>query len=244
MIFKITHFYITGKLSPPPVATATEKEEKGKRKKKKEEKTKESNYQFTLGHWEGHCSPPGSMLASCGRPHISHKCEQSDMGRLHMPCHYSMHSRLQPSSSWGQAPPCCPPRQPSEPRPELRLIGWTWHRGSGLPSQSWHSPGRGRRGSEEEEGKAVPGRRLKEVPSFTAWTRAFCIYAGVVISAHPSKARDLLAYIALLSAGAEEGDWWRSYDRRFSQQLAPSRGSPTRARPSPQSVPAGFSSRS
>ena len=76
-----------------------------------------------------------------------------------------------------------------------------------------------RRGSEEEEGKAVPGRRLKEVPSFTAWTRAFCIYAGVVISAHPSKARDLLAYIALLSAGAEEGDWWRSYDRRFRQQL-------------------------
>ena len=58
-----------------------------------------------------------------------------------------------------------------------------------------------RRGSEEEEGKAVPGRRLKEVPSFTAWTRAFCIYTGVVISAHPSKARDLLAYIALLSAG-------------------------------------------
>ena len=76
-----------------------------------------------------------------------------------------------------------------------------------------------RRGSEEEEGKAFPGRRLKEVPSFTAWTRAFCIYAGVVISAHPSKARDLLAYIALLSAGAEEGDWWRSYDRRFRQQL-------------------------
>ena len=40
-----------------------------------------------------------------------------------------------------------------------------------------------------------------------------------MISAHPSKARDLLAYIALLSAGAEEGDWWRSYDRRFRQQL-------------------------
>ena len=142
MIFKITHFYITGKLSPPPVATATEKKKKEK-EKKKVEKTKESNYQFTLGHWEGHCSPPGSMLASCGHPHISHKCEQSDMGRLHMPCHHSMHSRLQPSSSWGQAPPCRPPRQPSEPWPELRLIGWTWHRGSGLPSQSWHSPGRG-----------------------------------------------------------------------------------------------------
>ena len=97
MIFKITHFYITGKLSPPPVATATEKRRKRK-KKKKEEKTKESNcrgwaiYQFTLGHWEGHCSLPGSMLASCGRPHISHKCEQSDMGRLHMPCHHSGYS--------------------------------------------------------------------------------------------------------------------------------------------------------
>ena len=76
-----------------------------------------------------------------------------------------------------------------------------------------------RRGSEEEEGKTAPVRRLKEVPSFAAWTRAFCIYAGVVISAHPSKAKDLLAYMAMLSAGSEEGDWWRGYDRRFRQQL-------------------------
>ena len=76
-----------------------------------------------------------------------------------------------------------------------------------------------RRGSEEEEGKTAPVRRLKEVPSFAAWTRAFCIYTGVVISAHPSKAKDLLAYMAMLSAGSEEGDWWRGYDRRFRQQL-------------------------
>ena len=71
----------------------------------------------------------------------------------------------------------------------------------------------------QNPGSAPAVRRLKEVPSFAAWTRAFCIYAGVVISAHPSKVKDLLAYMAMLSAGSEEGDWWRGYDRRFRQQL-------------------------
>ncbi len=39
------------------------------------------------------------------------------------------------------------------------------------------------------------------------------------MSAHPGKARDLLAYLATLLAGAEKGDWWRAYDSRFRQQI-------------------------
>ena len=39
------------------------------------------------------------------------------------------------------------------------------------------------------------------------------------MSTHPGKARDLLAYLATLLAGAEKGDWWRAYDSRFRQQI-------------------------
>ena len=45
------------------------------------------------------------------------------------------------------------------------------------------------------------------------------MYAGIVVSAHPSKAQNLLAYMATLLAGAEKGDWWRAYDSHFRQQL-------------------------
>ena len=76
-----------------------------------------------------------------------------------------------------------------------------------------------RRGSEADEGKPVPLHKLKSVPDIVAWARSFCLYAGIVVSTHPSKTKDLWAYLAMLLAGAERGDWWRAYDSRFRQQL-------------------------
>ena len=59
-----------------------------------------------------------------------------------------------------------------------------------------------RRSTEGEEGK--PTSKLKPVADQLTWVRSFCIYAGIVVSASPDKARDLLAYLATLLAGAEK----------------------------------------
>ncbi len=74
-----------------------------------------------------------------------------------------------------------------------------------------------RRSTEGEEGK--PTSKLKPVADPLTWVWFFCIYAGIVVSAHPDKARDLLAYLATLLEGAEKGDWWRAYDSQFCQQI-------------------------
>ena len=76
-----------------------------------------------------------------------------------------------------------------------------------------------RHGSEADEGMLVPLHKLKPVPDIVAWAHSFCLYAGIVVSTHPSKAKDLWDYLAMLLAGAERGDWWRAYDSRFRQQL-------------------------
>ncbi len=76
-----------------------------------------------------------------------------------------------------------------------------------------------RRSTEGEEGKPTPLSKLKPVADPLTWARSFCLYAGIVVIAHPDKARDLLAYLATLLAGAERGDWWRAYDSRFRQQI-------------------------
>ncbi len=76
-----------------------------------------------------------------------------------------------------------------------------------------------RRSTEGEEGKPTPLSKLKPVADPLIWARSFCLYAGIVVSTHPGKARDLLAYLATLLAGAEKGDWWRAYDSRFRQQI-------------------------
>ena len=47
------------------------------------------------------------------------------------------------------------------------------------------------RGSEVDEGKPVPLHKLKLVPDIVAWARSFCLYAGIVVGTHPSKAKDL-----------------------------------------------------
>ena len=45
------------------------------------------------------------------------------------------------------------------------------------------------------------------------------MYAGIVVSAHPGKARELWAYLATLLSGADKREWWRAYDSHFRQQL-------------------------
>ena len=76
-----------------------------------------------------------------------------------------------------------------------------------------------RRAADGDEAKSVPLSRLKAVPDVLTWVRSFCLYAGIVVSAHPGKARDLWAYLATLLSGADKGEWWRAYDSRFRQQL-------------------------
>ena len=62
---------------------------------------------------------------------------------------------------------------------------------------------------------------MRPVPDLLTWAQCFCQYAGVVVTAHPSKARDLWAYLAMMLSGAHRlgGDWWQAYDSRFRQQL-------------------------
>ena len=42
-----------------------------------------------------------------------------------------------------------------------------------------------------------------------------------MVSTHLSKAKDLWAYLAMLLAGAERGDWWRAYVSRITRQHLP-----------------------
>ena len=59
----------------------------------------------------------------------------------------------------------------------------------------------------DEAKSAVPLSRLKAVPDVLTWARSFCLYAGIVVSAHPGKARDLWAYLSTLLSGADKGEW-------------------------------------
>ncbi len=62
-----------------------------------------------------------------------------------------------------------------------------------------------RRSTEGEKGKPTPLSKLKPVVDPLTWARSFCLYTGIIVSAHPGKTRDLLAYLATLLAGAESG---------------------------------------
>ena len=55
------------------------------------------------------------------------------------------------------------------------------------------------------EGKSVPLSKLKPVSDALTWARSFCLYVGIVVSAHPSNAWDLLAYLATMLAGVTGG---------------------------------------
>ena len=69
------------------------------------------------------------------------------------------------------------------------------------------------------KGKSIPLSKLKPVSDALTWARSFCLYVGIIVSAHPSNAWDLLAYLVTMLAGAKKGDWWRVYDSRFHQQF-------------------------
>ena len=67
-------------------------------------------------------------------------------------------------------------------------------------------------------GEVSGGTKAQGTPSVAA--QKFQLgETGIVVSAHPGKARDLWAYLATLLSGADKGEWWRAYDSRFRKQL-------------------------
>ena len=64
------------------------------------------------------------------------------------------------------------------------------------------------------------GRR--EVPDIISWIQCFAHYACVLGEAHPTKSRELWAYMSLIVREARRcgGNGWREYDSMFRQQAA------------------------
>jgi len=79
-----------------------------------------------------------------------------------------------------------------------------------------------RRSTDEDEGKSVPLSKLKPMFYALTWGRLFCLYVGIVVKAHSSKARDLLAYLVTLLAGARKVIGGGLSYESCSQQAAPS----------------------
>ncbi len=75
-----------------------------------------------------------------------------------------------------------------------------------------------RRSLEGEESKPTPSHKLRPVPGLLTWVQSFCHFAGIVAKAHPDKAVDLWAYLAIMLSGKDHGDWWQTYDSRYRQQ--------------------------
>lgn len=80
-----------------------------------------------------------------------------------------------------------------------------------------------RRALAESEGGAIvkqSGRR--EIPDVLSWLHCFSLYAAVLCSKHPSKAKELWAYQALMISETRRcgGRGWRLYDSTFRQQLS------------------------
>ena len=61
----------------------------------------------------------------------------------------------------------------------------------------------------------------REVPDILSWLGCFSLYAAVVCSKHPKKARELLAYQAMMIAEHRRcgGQGWLLYDSAFRQQI-------------------------
>ena len=64
--------------------------------------------------------------------------------------------------------------------------------------------------------------RRREVPDILSWLQCFSLYAAVVGAHYPEKARELLAYQALLVAEHRRcgGKGWLLYDAAFRQQIS------------------------
>ena len=63
--------------------------------------------------------------------------------------------------------------------------------------------------------------QLREIPDMLSWLQCFSLFAGIVISKHPEKAKELLAYQALMiyEACTIGGRGWAQYDACFRQQI-------------------------
>ena len=60
-----------------------------------------------------------------------------------------------------------------------------------------------RRSGEGDDAKASTRGKLRSLPVRLAWARAFSLYAGVVLSAYPSKGMELAAYQAMILHGPD-----------------------------------------
>ena len=76
-----------------------------------------------------------------------------------------------------------------------------------------------RRSGEGDDAKASTRGKLRSLPDLLAWARAFSLYAGVVLSAYPSKGMELATYQAMILHGPDSCDWWRTYDPQFREQF-------------------------
>ena len=99
-----------------------------------------------------------------------------------------------------------PSLQPGSSNRFSRATSLTWW--------SWPKENLGlelRRGFRGQGGMAQPVHAAK----FCGMGQGICMYTGVVISAHPSKAQDLLASLPCCCRQDLRGDWWYSYDCQF-----------------------------
>ena len=64
----------------------------------------------------------------------------------------------------------------------------------------------------------------KLIPDFATWVQCFNIYAVVVISKEPERAKNLLAYMSLIAKCSLKFEWpsWAAYDLNFRQDAADS----------------------
>lgn len=76
-----------------------------------------------------------------------------------------------------------------------------------------------RRSGDGEDTKSTPRSKLRPLPDLLAWSRAFTLYMGVVLSKYPSKGLELAAYHAMILHGPDTCDWWRTYDSQFREQF-------------------------
>lgn len=64
--------------------------------------------------------------------------------------------------------------------------------------------------------------KQREVASILSWVSAFATYIAVVAEVHPSRAKDMLAYLRIIvkEAGRSNNKGWLNYDRIFRQNAA------------------------
>ena len=70
-------------------------------------------------------------------------------------------------------------------------------------------------------GEAPIAASRREVPDILSWLHCFSLYAAVITSKYPEKAKDLLAYQALMIGEHRRcgGRGWLLYDAAFRQQI-------------------------